>query len=459
MGLFEHPFALAGEELRRTVVHSKEDYALALRSARESVVMLKNEGSLPLKKSIRRLAVIGPHADCARKMFGGYTHVCMMESTYAAANSIAGVSGTADIAPEDIVTIPGTNIQSDEGPEFDAILKRQKPDCRSLLEELRLRLPDVEIIFAYGYPVAGADESRFAEALAAVQDADAAILTLGGKYGTCSVSSMGEGVDASHINLPPCQDAFLRRAAKLGVPLIGVHFDGRPISSDAADECLDAILECWSPAEAGAEAVTDILTGKICPGGKLPVTVARNAGQLPVYYNHPWNSMWHQSGSIGFLNYVDMPHTPRYPFGHGLSYTSFAYSGLQIKNKSIAVGETAEISFVVENTGDVSGDETVQLYLSDEYASRTRPVKELCGFRRISLAPGERKRVSFEISADQMAFLDEDMNWKVEKGRVNVQVGASSEDIRLTDAFEIAENCIIDGKSRRFYSLGKETAV
>lgn len=350
IGLFEHPFALEGERLRQTVVHEKEDRELTLRSARESLVLLKNDSALPLSGQIRKLAVIGPHADCARKMFGGYTHLSMSESTLAVANSIAGVNGTRHADPSSIVTVPGSFIQSDEGAEFDAILMRQKPDCRSLLEELRLRLPDTEIRYAYGYPIAGADERGFDEALDAIREADAAILTLGGKYGTCSIASMGEGVDGTDINLPACQDAFICAAAALGKPLIGLHFDGRPISSDAADEHLSAILECWTPAECGAQAVTDVLVGEVNPSGKLPVTVARSAAQLPIYYDHPWNSMWHQSGSIGFLNYVDMPHTPRYCFGHGLSYTAFVYSDLQFSRSEIAPDASLDISAVITNT-------------------------------------------------------------------------------------------------------------
>ena len=181
-------------------------------------------------------------------------------------------------------------------------------------------MPDAEIRYAYGYPIAGADQSGYARALEIAEDADIVILTLGGKHGTCSMASMGEGVDATNINLPECQDAFIRKAAKLGKPLIGVHFDGRPISSDAADAHLDAILEAWNPSEMGAEAVVSTLLGRYNPGGKMPVTTAYTSGQIPIYYNHPHNSAWHQTGSIGFLNYVDMPHTPRYYFC--LLYTS-----------------------------------------------------------------------------------------------------------------------------------------
>ena len=451
MGLFENPYALAGEELKEAVCQGK-DREISLQSAKESLVLLKNNGVLPLKGDKKKIALIGPHADCARKFFGGYTHMCMMESTYAIANSIAGVSGVVQADADKIKTIPGTNIQSDETEEFDAILHRQKPECRSLLEEMRSRMPETEIRYAYGYPIAGADESRFEEALLAVKEADVVILTIGGKHGTCSMASMGEGVDACNINLPPCQETFIRKAAEFGKPLIGVHFDGRPVSSDTADACLDALLEAWSPAETGAEAVVSALLGEYNPGGKLPVSVAYHAGQIPVYYNHPNGSAWHQGESIGFVNYVDMPHTPRYYFGHGLSYTTFAYSDLMISEKEIDAQGSVRIEAAVCNTGEYEGDEVVQLYLTDRYASMTRPVKELAGFKRISLKPGERKTVVFEVLASQMAFLDKDMRWKVEKGSIGVEIGSSSEDIRLTGEYTVKNDGWIEGRDRAFYA-------
>lgn len=451
MGLFEQPCALEGDALRDTVCR-ESDREISLQSAKESLILLKNNGVLPLKGISKKIALIGPHADCARKFFGGYTHMCMMESTYAVANSIAGVSGVVQADTAQIRTIPGTNIQSDETEEFDAILHRQKPYCKSLLEEMRDRMPEREILYAYGYPVAGADESHFAEALQAVKEADLVIMTLGGKHGTCSMASMGEGVDASNINLPPCQEAFIKKAAELGKPLVGVHFDGRPISSDAADCCLDAILEAWSPAETGAEAVAGALLGEYSPGGKLPVSVAYHAGQIPVYYNHPYGSAWHQGESIGFVNYVDLPHTPRYHFGHGLSYTTFAYSDLRISEKEVDAQGSITIEVSVSNTGAYEGDEVVQLYLSDRYADMTRPVKELAGFQRVSLKPGQKKTVVFEVMATQMAFLDRDMRWKVEKGVIGVEVGSSSADIRLTGEYSVINDSWIEGRKRALYA-------
>lgn len=470
MGLFEHPYAMQGEELWQ-VFAGTEGAELSLQSARESMVLLKNDGVLPLAGRIRKLAVIGPHADCARKFFGGYTHLCMMESVYAAASSIAGVedspeAGTLDalngqsfgaVLPdgEPVTYIQGTQIQSDEAEFFDRILKVQKPECRSLLEELKDRMPDTEILYARGYPVAGADDSGFEEALEAVQKADAVILTLGGKHGTCSMATMGEGVDASDINLPKCQDAFIKAAAVYDKPLIGVHFDGRPISSDMAERYLDAILEAWSPAESGAQAVTDVLLGEYNPGGKLPVSVAYNAGQIPVFYNHANGSAWHQQESIGFVNYVDLPHTPRYCFGYGLSYAKFAYYDLELSKTEIEPEEAVKISCTVENIGSCTGDEVVQLYLKDRFSSMTRPVKELAGFRRIHLESGEKVRITFLVYADQMAFLDRKMEWKVEKGDIDVEIGSSSEDIRLNGTFRITEDRYISGKDRTFYTRTK----
>ena len=448
MGLFEHPFALDGEELR-SVFTKEEDKEITLQSALESMVLLKNNGVLPLDKKVKKIAVVGTQAANARIFFGGYTHLSMEEAVHAVANSIAGLK-SGSVEGHKMLTVPGTQIQSDETEEFDAILRLQKPQCKSLLEMLREKLPDAEITYAYGYAIAGDDLSHIEEALEAVKNADVVIMTLGGKHGSCSVASMGEGVDGTDINLPMCQDTFIRRAAELGKPMIGVHFNGRPISSDAADTYLDAILEAWNPSEMGAEAITQVLLGEYNPGGKLPVCVARNAGQIPIYYNHPTGSAWHQGESIGFRDYVDMPHTPRYFFGHGLSYTTFEYKNLKLSEKEIAPQGEIDIELTIENTGKYDGDEVVQLYIRDPYASVTRPVKELAGFSRVHLKAGEKKKVHFTMQASQSAFLDRDLKWKVEKGEIEVQVGSSSEDIRLADSFTIAENAWIEGRERGF---------
>ena len=450
MGIFEHPYALENEALQEAF-YRKEDEGILLRAALESLILLKNNGVLPFNPNGRKIAVVGCHAQNARCFFGGYTHISMMEAVHAVANSIAGMKA-GSVEGREMITVPGTQIQSDETEAFDGVLRQLKPDCPNLLEELSRRIPEAKIRYAYGYPIAGDDLSHIDEALEAVAEADLGIMTLGGKNGSCSVASMGEGVDGTNINLPFCQETFIQRAAELGKPMVGIHFDGRPISSDVADQYLDAILEAWNPAEKGAEAVVKVLIGEYNPGGRLPVSVARCAGQIPIYYNHPNGSAYHQGESIGFKNYVDMPHTPRYYFGHGLSYTTFEYSGLKIDQKSIGPKEQIGIELTIKNTGSRKGDEIIQLYFRDLYASTTRPVKELAGFKRITLEAGEEKRVFFVMKASQTAFLDRTMRWKIEKGEFEIQIGSSSEEIQLCDMFCITEDAWIEGRERGFYA-------
>ena len=502
MGLFEHPYALSDEDFDRVFSDGTEQ-EVSLRSARESLILLKNDGTLPLKKGLKKIALIGPHADWANHYFGGYTQFTFVEGLFAARNSMAGIM--ADNAASEVKYIPGTRVEFSETDKFRKVMDWAKPGIDSILKKLREDLPDTEITYAHGYQVAGADESEFAEALAACEGADVILLTLGGKHGTSSIATMGEGVDSTDINLPRCQDRFIEEASKLGIPMVGIHIDGRPVSSDAADEKLAALIECFSPSECTAQAVSEVLRGEVNPSGKLPLSVAFSAGQLPVYYNHPNGSAWHQGMSIGFQNYVDCPHYPRYFFGHGLSYTKFEYSNLTVNGVlqqeeetlggeekirlrsefGQSLGETANlpeeakeyfkkisqenplpedripsvgpeekisISLTLKNTGDVSGTEVVQLYLRDKFASMTRPNQELIGFKRVTLAPGEAKKVVFTVDPSVMAFLTRDMKWKVEKGRFDVLIGSSSADLRLVGAYMVNADRFLEGKKRSFYA-------
>lgn len=450
MGLFEHPYALTGEDLAKQL-HQETDREISLQSARESLILLKNDGVLPIDKQTKKIAVLGSQAVNARIFFGGYTHLSMAEAVYAAGSSMAGVEPkpwqTGVYTP-----IPGTPIQPDDEACFNNILALQKPGCRNLLEQLQAELPNTEFVYSYAYPVAGDDCSHHDEAIKACDGADLILMVIGGKNGSGSIATMGEGVDGTDIGLPMCQEALIVKLKDLGIPMVGIHFHGRPISSDIADENLKAILECWSPSECGAQAIVDVLTGAYNPSGKLPVTVARNAGQIPIYYNHSYGSNWHQGDSIGFANYVDMSHLPRYPFGFGLSYTTFGYSDLQLSSKEQAPKETLEIRCKVKNIGSMSGTEIVQLYVQDPYGSMCRPVQELAGFTRVDLEPDEEKTVSFALNLSQLAFLDRDMRWKVEHGTVNIRIGASSEDIRLEDSITITQDAFVEGKSRSFWA-------
>ena len=452
MGLFENPFALEGAELQEEFENS-EDEAVTLKSALESMVLLKNDGVLPISKK-KKIAVIGYQASMPSIFYGGYTHFSMTEGLRAAVSTMAGLETAKGQSKYEIQTIPGTPIQQDN-PIFETILKQQNPSAKSLLEELRERMPEVDITYAKGYTYAGNDLSLHEEALQVAKDSDLVILTLGGKHGTSSIASMGEGIDATNINLPVCQEVFLKKLEELKKQVVAVHFNGRPISSDAAESCANAILEAWNPAEKGAEAVVKVLLGEYNPGGKLPLSTARVSGQIPVYYNHPNGSSYDQGESIAFSDYVDMPHTPRYFFGHGLSYTSFDYMDLCITEQEVGPNDSVKIAVSVKNIGERTGDEVVQLYLRDRYASMTRPVKELAGFKRLTLEPGEKKRVIFKVRASQMAFLDRNMEWKVEKGEIEVEVGSSSEDIRLQGSFWIQEDAQVEGRTRGFYAKTK----
>lgn len=455
MGLFENPFALTGEELHKEFF-SPGDREITKRSAEESLVLLKNDGTLPLRKDLSKIAVIGCHAGTPRVLFGGYTHFSMAEGLYAARASMAGVKGGGSQAA--MKTYPGSKVQVDSVvPE--ELVHRIAPSAKSLLEQLREGMPETEISYSYGYPYAGNDTSGYKEALTKAAEADLILLTLGGKHGTSSIATMGEGVDSTDINLPQCQEEFIKKAAALGKPMVGVHFNGRPISSDAADTYLCALIEAFSPSEAGAEAITEALTGNWNPCGKLPVSVAYHAGQLPVYYNHPNGSGWHQGESVGFPEYVDLPHKPRYAFGYGLSYTTFFYDKLQFDKAEVDPYGTIQIKADIANSGGMQGTEVVQLYIRDPLASVTRPNRELQGFARVTLYPGERKTVSFTVRMSQLAFRDRHGQWKTEEGDMEILIGSASDDIRLTGTFHIHADGYPEGKTRGFYADSKVEQV
>lgn len=450
-GIFDSPFAQPLEEIKK-VVGKKEHKDITLKSALESLILLKNENNvLPISKNVKKIAVIGYLASNAKIMYGGYTHFSMAEGMKAAVATMAGLQTDKNTVIANVKNILGTCIEDDNG-SCDEVLELQNPDAKSLYEQLKESLQNVDVQYSFGFHFAGNDMSKHDEALEVCKDADLIILALGGKHGTSSIASMGEGIDSTDINLPICQDAFIEKASKLNIPLIGVHFNGRPISSDIADKHLDAILEAWNPAEAGAKAITMTLKGEYNPGGKLPVSIARASGQIPVYYNHPSGSNWHQGESIAFADYLDMPHTPRYYFGHGLSYTTFEYSNLIIDKKEVSGSDTLIVSIDIKNTGDIKGEEVVQLYTRDMFSTMTRPVQELVGFKRIALEPNETKTVKFIFKISQLSFLDRKMQWKVEKGNFEVYVGSSSKDIRLKDTFKVTDNNYFDGKNRGFYA-------
>lgn len=440
MGLFEHPFPMEDTD---SVFLMPGDADSAKKSAEESLVLLKNDGVLPLADTVKTIAVIGCHAGTARYLFGGYTHYSMAEG-----NVARQLESDKQSAGKPVETIPGTPVLRSDEEEYEALLRHQKPGCRNLVEQLRLRYPDKTILYSYGYDCAGTDESHFDGALQAARQADLVIMTLGGKNGTRKTATMGEGTDASCVNLPAVQDRLIRLVQQTGKPVIGVHFDGRPVSSDAANG-MNALLEAWSPAEFGSEAIVGVLAGDINPSGKLPVSVVYNAGQIPLCYSAMNGSSFTPYTSIGVMgSYVDCPHTPRYPFGHGCSYTEFAYSDLHIQSDDDGICVSCRIT----NTGKRTGTEIAQLYIADEQASVLRPVRELMGFARVELEPSKTAEVRFRVHSGQLAFYQGNGQFVAEKGAFRVEIGTSSADIRLSGSFCLDSDRVFDGKDRGFYA-------
>jgi beta-glucosidase len=247
----------------------------------------------------------------------------------------------------------------------------------------------------------------------------------------------GEFRDSSSLALPGVQEKLAATVIDAGKPVVAVLINGRPLAIPWLSENAGAILEAWLPGEEGGTAVAEVLFGDANPGGKLAMTFPRSVGQLPIFYNSPPSGMI----SYWYGDYADGKVTPLYPFGHGLSYTTFEYSDLELDKEQVKAGECLSISARVTNTGPVAGEEVVQLYVCDEYASLPRPTKELKGFLRLHLAPGESRRVSFEMPANMLAFYDLDLNLVLEAGKIQVMLGSSSDEIRLRTAFEVTGNC------------------
>jgi len=261
------------------------------------------------------------------------------------------------------------------------------------------------------------------------------VLVMGGRSGQLEACTGGECRDSAGLGLPGVQAELVQAVlnAAGSKPVVLVLADGRPAAIPALAAQIPAILEAWLPGEEGGPAVAEALFGQVNPGGKLPVTFPRSAGQIPIFYAHKPSA----GRSYPYNNYTDESAKPLFPFGHGLSYTQFEYGELEIGPAQVGADGQVTIRLSVTNTGQREGDEVVQLYLHDLYATVTRPVKELKGFQRMTLAAGQKRAVTFVVSVAQLAFYDRQMQYVVEPGEVEVLVGSSSDDIRLSGRFEI----------------------
>lgn len=373
IGLFDDPY--------KTVKVIGRGGALSWRAAHESVVLLKNDGILPLKHDVKSIAVIGPNADNIYNQLGDYT---------------------APQDPDKIVTV---------------------------LEGIRARAnAETKIFYAKGCSIRDTNDADFESAIKAAKSADVTILVVGGSsardfktsYESTGaavvndhISDMdcGEGYDRVSLELSGLQEDLIKEIAKLHKPLIIIYIEGRPLLKNTANEVANALLTAFYPGELGGSAIADIIFGNQNPAGRLPISQPRNTGQIPIYYSQPRPH-----------DYVECESTPLFCFGHGLSYTKFEYSNLII-NK---LNDTIEVSVDVKNIGDYHGDEVVQLYLRDEYATITPAEKLLKGFKRIFILTNETKHITFTIPTENL-----------EPGEFTIMVGASSDDIRLKEKIEI----------------------
>ena len=409
LGLFENPYVDEGKALE--VYETEANRSLAYEIACQSMVLLKNDGILPLSRDHHKIAVIGPNADSTRSLMGDYSY-----------------NATAEL----LAAMPDANSSFASYSMAQASTPTVK--MVSILEGIRGSVSAQTVVdYTRGCDIQSDDESDFCNALELARASDVVIMVMGGKSGLALDCTTGEFRDTTDLGLPGVQEKLIEAVVAVGKPVILVLVNGRPAAIPLIAQRVNAILEAWVPGEEGGKAVAAALFGTINPGGKLPISIPRSAGQVPIFYNHKPSGM--HSNIYG--DYVDEPVAPLFCFGHGLSYTIFIYQNLEVDPSIVDAGGCITISFEIQNDGSRAGDEVVQLYLCDEFASIPRPVKELKGFKRIQLEPGELRHIYFQLDSRQLAFYNENMDLVLEPGKFKVMVGSSCEDIRLSGNFEI----------------------
>ena len=386
LGLFDDPFRYCNEQREAEMILTEEHRQAARDMGRKSIVLLKNNNQLlPLSKSIKILAVIGPLTDDHDNILGGWRAL---------------------------------------GNPADAI---------SLLDGIRDAIdPKTKLLFEKGCDIDSDDRTGFTKAVAAAKKADIIILAVGE-----SADMSGEAHCRSDIGLPGVQPELIKEIYKTGKPVAMVLMNGRPLAIPWEAENIPAILETWQPGTEAGHSISDVLFGDYNPSGKLVATFPRATGQIPIYYNHKNTGRPATNDRRFNSKYIDLPIEPLFPFGFGLSYTTFFYTDLELSNDTLHMNDTLRISVEVTNTGNYSGEEVVQLYIRDHFGSVTRPVKELKGFQKIKLTAGETKTVTFLLTSAQLAFYDDRMQYRAEPGDFSVMVGTSSAEY-LEEEFVLA---------------------
>ena len=412
LGLFEDPFRYFSNERYASEVYSEGNRAASREIARECQVLLKNNGVLPLSPE-SKVAVVGPLAKDAQAMTGTWALSSHMNE------SVTLWEGISEVA--DASYAEGSWIFKDSHMEENVRYGLYKAFIPGF------QVPPVHTV---------SQQALIADAVSKARRADVVVACVG------EVPNLnGEGASRSDISLPDAQVELLRALKETGKPVVMVLVTGRPLTLVWEDEAMDAILNVWSPGTEGGRAVADILFGKANPSAKLTTTFPRSVGQLPLYYNHKNTGRPHPDTADykKFVScYIDEINAPLYPFGYGLSYTTFAYSDLRLSASEMPVSGSVTASVTVTNTGERAGEEIVQLYIHDIYATSTRPVKELKGFRKIHLEPGESAQVDFALTKEELSYYNHNLEWVCEPGDFEIMIGPNSRDtegknLRVTD--------------------------
>lgn len=384
LGLFDDPYKFSNAAREQQVMNDPAHAAVARKVAERSIVLLKNNGVLPVQKSARTIALIGPLAESKRDMAGNWV-----------------------VQPVDTSLIV------------------------SLYEGMKNNAGDAAIVTARGCEVNGADRSGFEAAIAAAQKADVVVMALGETW-----DMSGEAKSRSDIHLPGVQQQLLAAVKATGKPVVAVIMAGRPLIMDTVVAKADAIVYAWFLGNEAGNAIANVLSGKYNPSGKLPVTLPRNMGQIPITYKQlsTGRPVVNEHNVTYRSAYIDGSNKPMYAFGYGLSYTSFSYSNLQLSKKTFSGNDSVTVSFVLTNTGKYAGEEVAQLYIRDRVASVVRPLKELIGFEKIMLQPGESKALTFSINKNKLAFYNSSLQWVTEPGEFDVMIGGASDNTPLQQA-------------------------
>ncbi|MFX1393723.1 MAG: glycoside hydrolase family 3 N-terminal domain-containing protein [Promethearchaeota archaeon] len=456
LGLFENPYVDEDQEKIAKVFSNPENKKLAREIARKSIILLKNDDNLlPLKKDIKSIAVIGPNANNVRNLLGDYTYVGQFEAT------ISNATGVSELDEEQEALFK--QLFNDKDPDT---YTRNSYEIISVLEAIKEKVSkDTKINYAKGCEIQSNDKRGFKEAIELAKKSEVAILIMGEKAGLTKECTSGESRDRSSLNLPGVQKDLVQEIYAIGIPIVLILINGHPLSISWEKENIPSIVEAWLPGEEGGKAVADVLFGDYNPGGKLPISVPRSVGQIPIYHNcKPTGGV-----SVWAWNYVEENTTPLFPFGYGLSYTQFEYDNLVINKQNVDSKDQIEISVDVKNIGKTRGDEVVQLYLHDSQATVTRPLEELFGFKRITLDPGEKITVIFTVTMKQLGFYNETMQYIIEPGNVDVYIGSihanhgsgqldlfkdllSHKDVKLKGKFKITGETIHLSQDKEFFS-------